>query len=133
MKDERCCDVVVDANRDCYLRQCKVTAAEIVQRLALKPEDFVVCYQSRLRDTWVKPFTDDIVIAAAKAGAKKLLVFCPAFVADCLETLEEIEQRAAEDFRANGGEELRLVPSLNASPSWVDAVLKLARATTPAV
>ena len=133
LRDASCCDVVVDANRDCYLRQCKVTAAELMARMALKEQDVVVCYQSRLRDTWVKPFTDDVVIAAGKAGKKKLLVFCPAFVADCLETLEEIELRAAEEFRAHGGQELRLVPSLNASPAWADAVIALARKTTPSV
>lgn len=128
-----CCDVVVDANRDCYLRQCRVTARELIQRLALKPEDVVVCFQSRLQDSWVKPFTDVVVVDAAKGGAKKLLVLSPAFVADCLETLEEIELRAAEEFRANGGEEVRLVPSLNSSPAWADAVVKLARKTSPSV
>ncbi len=133
LKTAACCDVVVDANRDCYLRQCKVTAREIIRTLPLDEENVTVCYQSRLRDTWVRPFTDDVVIDAAKAGAKKLLVFCPAFVADCLETLEEIELRAGEEFRAHGGEELRLVPSLNSSPAWVDAVVRLARETTATV
>ena len=131
LKDPHCCDVVVDANRDCYLRQCKVTAAQIVKGLGLAQEQFNVCYQSRLRDNWVRPFTDEVVIAAARAGAKKLLVFCPAFVADCLETLEEIELRAAADFIANGGDELRLVPSLNSSPAWADTVLRLARQCSP--
>jgi ferrochelatase len=62
---------------------------------------------------------------------KRLLVFSPAFVADCLETLEELAMRANEDFRAAGGEELRLVPSLNSEPEWVDAVVALARAVAP--
>ncbi len=133
LQTSTCCDVVVNANRDCYLRQCKVTAAGLVSRLGLDEKNVVVCYQSRLRDTWVKPFTDDVVVAAAGAGVRKLLVFCPAFVADCLETLEEIELRAAADFRAHGGEELRLVPSLNSSPAWADTVVRLARSTTPSI
>ena len=128
-----CCDVVVDDNRDCYLRQCKVTSKLIVERLGLDPLKVTNCYQSRLLDNWVRPFTDAVVVEAAQQGAKKLLVFCPAFVADCLETLEEIALRADEDFRAAGGEELRLVPSLNSSDGWADAVVALARKTTPAV
>jgi len=132
---QSCCDVVVDANRDCYLRQCKVTSARI--QAALKDElagmNVTNCYQSRLRDNWVRPFTDEVVIEAARSGVKKLLVFCPAFIADCLETLEEIEMRAGEDFREHGGDELRLVPSLNSSPAWAKAVVSLALRTTPAL
>jgi ferrochelatase len=127
---ERCCDVVVDDNRDCYLRQCKVTSKKIVERLGLDEHKVINCYQSRLQDTWVRPYTDAVVVEAAKAGARRLLVFCPAFVADCLETLEEIALRADEDFRAAGGEALKLVPSLNSQPRWADAVVALARRTT---
>ena len=133
LRSSDCCDVVVDANRDCYLRQCKVTARLNMQRLGLKPDSTVICFQSRLQDSWVKPFTDVVVVDAAKAGAKKLLVLSPAFVADCLETLEELELRAAEDFRAHGGQEVRLVPSLNASPAWADALVAIARKTSPHV
>jgi ferrochelatase len=133
LRKDGCCDVAVDANRDCYKHQCEVTARLLVQRLGIDPAVVDVCYQSRLRDNWIKPFTDHVVVDAAKKGCKRLLVFCPAFVADCLETLEEIEQRAAEDFIAAGGQELKLVPSLNAEARWADAVVELARATTPAV
>jgi ferrochelatase len=127
LSSSSCCDTVTPQNRDCYLRQCKRTSDKLIAGLGLTRADVIDCYQSRLRDNWIRPFTDAIVIEAAKAGKKRLLVMCPAFVADCLETLEEIQGRAAEDFRAHGGEELRLVPSLNAQPAWVDAVVALAR------
>ena len=127
MRRDDCCDVDVDANKDCYKHQCVRTAEALNSKLGLKADDVTTCYQSRLQDTWVKPYTDAVVEEAAKRGAKRLLVFCPAFIADCLETLEEIAIRANEDFRAHGGEELRLVPSLNSEPEWADAVVTLAR------
>lgn len=133
LKRGDCCDVDVDANRDCYKHQCVVTARDLAAKLGLDADKTIVCYQSRLQDTWVKPYTDKVVIEAARQGVKKLLVFSPAFVADCLETLEELAMRADEDFRAAGGDELRLVPSLNSEPEWVDAVVALARAVHPAI
>lgn len=128
-----CCDVDVDANKDCYKHQCVVTAKLLRDRLGLDEAKTTICYQSRLQDTWVKPYTDEVVVDAAKRGVKKLLVFSPAFVADCLETLEELAIRANEDFKAAGGEELRLVPSLNSGDRWVDAVVAIARKTSPAL
>jgi ferrochelatase len=87
-----------------------------------------VSFQSRLGKTpWITPHTDVVLDELAKKGVKRLAVMCPAFVADCLETLEEIGIRAREQFKAAGGEELTLVPSLNASPAWVDAVAAIAR------
>ena len=85
-------------------------------------------FQSRLgRTRWIHPYTDAVIVQLAARGKKRLVVFCPAFVADCLETLEEIGIRAKEQFLAAGGERLTLVPSLNSSPAWVDAVATLAR------
>ena len=87
-------------------------------------------FQSRLgRRPWLKPYTDLVLPELAAQGKKRLLVFSPAFVADCLETLEEITVRAKEDFVRAGGEDLRLVPSLNADDAWADAVVDLARAS----
>ncbi len=131
LKSDTCCDVASDANRDCYKHQCTVTAQELTTRLGLDDKDVIVTYQSRLRDTWVRPYTDQVVVDIAKAGAKRVLAFSPAFVADCLETLEEIALRADEDFRAHGGDRLTLVPSLNSEPEWVQAVVSLARRTNP--
>jgi len=99
--------------------QCHWTARTLAKRSGLKEGDWSVGFQSRLDSKWVKPFSDVRVQELAKAGLKKLLVVSPAFVADCLETVIEIGEEYAELFREHGGEELRLVPSLNASPIGV--------------
>ncbi len=123
-----CCDAMVEANRDCYRAHCFVTARGLAARLGLADGSWEVTFQSRLgRTPWIRPFTDEALPALAKAGKRRVLVFCPAFVADCLETLEEIGMRAKADFVAAGGEALELVPSLNATPAWVDAVAAMAR------
>ena len=99
-----------------------------MSELGLSADDYTVCFQSRLgRTPWIQPYTDEVLVELAKKGVRKLAVFCPAFTADCLETLEEIGIRAREDFRAAGGEELRLVPCLNAAPAWIDALVALLR------
>lgn len=127
-----CCDQIVEANRFCYRAQCFATARGIAQRLSLEPSRYTVTFQSRLgRTPWIKPYTDVVLPELAKQGVKRLAVFCPAFVADCLETLEEIGIRAKEQFIREGGEALELVPSLNATPRWVKAVVELARTATP--
>jgi len=124
---EECCDALTDANRDCYRAQSFATARAIAQRVGMG-ERFDVSFQSRLgRTVWISPYTEESLAALGKKGVKRLAVFCPAFVADCLETLEEIGLRGAETFRAAGGESLTLVPSLNASPKWVEAVASMAR------
>jgi protoporphyrin/coproporphyrin ferrochelatase len=128
-----CCDAVAEANRDCYRAQCFATARALASRLLLQPEIWSVCFQSRLgRTPWIKPYTDLRLGELARAGKKRLCVFCPAFVADCLETLEEIGLRAQEQFAAAGGERVILVPSLNASEAWVEALARLLRRTAGA-
>jgi len=127
-----CCRKLVDENRNCYRAQCFATAQALAGRLALPEEKWSVAFQSRLgRTPWIRPYTDERIVELAKAGVRRLAVFCPAFVADCLETLEEIGMRADEAFRAAGGEALRLVPSLNAHPAWVDAVVGLVHDALP--
>jgi ferrochelatase len=121
-----CCARIGPENQACYRAQCCATARELAQRLALADGAWSVSFQSRLgRTPWIGPYTDQVLPELARRGVRRLLVFCPAFVADCLETLEEIGLRGREAFRAAGGEELLLVPSLNASPEWVDAVVGL--------
>jgi ferrochelatase len=125
---EDCCASVGEHNRWCYRAQCYATARGLASRLELSEDDYSVCFQSRLgRTPWIKPYTDARISELAADGTKRLLVFCPAFVADCLETLEEIQIRARAQFLDEGGEELVMVPSLNSSPAWVDAVVSLAR------
>lgn len=119
-RSTRCCDRIVDANRDCYRAQCFATARGLASRLGLSGEQFTVCFQSRLgRTPWITPFTDVMYKKLAERGVKRLAVLCPAFVADCLETLEEIQIRGRDQFRSLGGEDLKLIPSLNAAAPWV--------------
>ncbi len=112
----------------CYRAQCYTTARRLAEMLEVPPERRLVCFQSRLgRTPWIQPFTDVEVREAARRGVKRAVIVVPSFVADCLETLEEIGIRANADWRAHGGEVLRLVPSLNARDDWADAVFAIAR------
>jgi protoporphyrin/coproporphyrin ferrochelatase len=125
-----CCDRVTDTNRNCYRAQCFATARALAAALQLPADRYTVCFQSRLgRTPWIKPYTDEVLDLIAKKGVKRLAVMCPAFVADCLETVEEIGMRARAQFLAAGGEALTMIPSLNASPEWIEAVAQLARRT----
>ncbi|OHC58223.1 MAG: ferrochelatase [Pseudomonadales bacterium RIFCSPLOWO2_02_FULL_63_210] len=117
----------------CYRAQCMRSAAAFAERMGLRPEQWSVSFQSRLgRDKWIEPYTESRLQALAGQGVKKLLVMCPAFVADCIETLEEIGDRGLEQFQAAGGESLQLVPCLNDHPSWV-AALKTLSERAPAM
>ena len=119
------CDCVGEIGRHCYKRHCEATAAAIASEAAVP---WSIAYQSRLgRDPWLGPTTLAELERLARAGVRRVAVACPSFVADCLETLEEIGMGAAEHFRAAGGESLTLVPSLNAEPAWVDAVARMIR------
>jgi ferrochelatase len=128
LESAACCERIDGANRHCYRAQCYATANALAGALALDPARWSVSFQSRLgRTPWIRPYTDVVLDELAARGVKRLAVFCPAFVADCLETLEEIGIRARQQFRAAGGDDLFLIPSLNSSPAWVDAVVDLAR------
>ncbi len=123
-----CCDAIVQANRNCYKAQSYANARLLAASMSLDDDAWSVSFQSRLgRTPWIKPYTDLVVNELAEQGVKKLLVFVSSFVADCLETLEEIGIRAQEDFIAHGGEELRLVPAVNAHPRWIEAAAELVR------
>lgn len=120
---ESCCDAVTEKNRFCYRAQCFATTRAMVAQLQLKPDAYSSSFQSRLgRTPWIKPYTDVVLGDLRKRGVKRLAVLCPAFVADCLETLEEIGMRAAEDWRALGGESLKLIPSLNNEDQWCETI-----------
>jgi ferrochelatase len=124
-KSGTCCDRLTNPN--CYRAQSYATARAIAHQLELADERYTICFQSRLgRTPWIEPYTDHVIDKLGHAGTKRLAVMCPAFVADCLETVEEIGIRARAQFKAAGGDELVLVPSLNATPTWVDAVCAMA-------
>jgi ferrochelatase len=124
LKNADCCQTLTPTNQFCYSAQCYATTRGIAEKLDLKPEQYTVCFQSRLgRDPWTQPYTVRTIEALAKEkGAKRLLVFCPAFTADCLETTIEIGSEYKEDFEKWGGHHLDLVPSLNDSPAWAAAI-----------
>ncbi|RJG10429.1 ferrochelatase [Pseudomonas cavernicola] len=110
----------------CYRSQCLRSAEAFAERMGLQSGQWSVSFQSRLgRAKWIEPYTEARLEELARQGVKKLLVMCPAFVADCIETLEEIGIRGLEQFQQAGGEELVLVPCLNDHPRWVAALKTL--------
>lgn len=123
--DEKCKVEINAENKYCYKATCFDTTRRFIQELGLDPQKVTTAFQSRLDKNWIEPFSDKIVEDLAKKGNKRILVFSPAFVADCLETLIEIEDEYLEIFRENGGEELHLVPSLNAENHWVEGLTKI--------
>jgi ferrochelatase len=131
LERDDCCARIGTANRNCYRAQCCSTARLLAERLGVPEERRIVCFQSRLlRDPWIRPYTDELLAAEARAGGRKALILSPAFVADCLETLEELAIRGVQTWKRNGGETLRVVPCLNADDRWVEALLTIARETT---
>ncbi len=118
-----CCKTLTENNKFCYSAQCYNTAQLIAQALQIPKEKYTVCFQSRLGKTpWVKPYTNEVLKDCAAKEYKKLLVFCPAFVADCLETVYEVTVEYGEEFKEMGGQHLQLVESLNDNPMWIDAL-----------
>jgi ferrochelatase len=118
-----CCDEFSAVNKNCYRAQCIFTARAIAAQLGLKEEAYTVSFQSRLgRAKWIGPTTEVVLRDLARRGVRRVAVSCPSFVADCLETVEEMGIRGRQTFLDAGGEELRLIPSLNADPFWVEAV-----------
>ncbi len=124
LNNENCCQSASpQVLSTCYRAQCLRSAEAFAQRAGLAEGTWSVSFQSRLgRAKWIEPYTEATLEALAQQGVKKLLVMCPAFVADCIETLEEIGDRGLEQFRAAGGEELVLVPCLNDHPDWARAL-----------
>ena len=125
---KNCCQNFVTKNQFCYKAQCYATARAIAKGLNLQPDNYSICFQSRLgSEPWLEPYTSDVLAECAKKGIKRLLVFCPAFVSDCLETSCEISIEYAELFEELGGEKLQLVEGLNDHPRWVEAVCEMAK------
>lgn len=123
LKVENCCNNLTPDNQFCYSAQCHQTAFAIAGKLGLDSSKFTVCFQSRLGpEQWTQPYTSDVLEHLVEDGNKRLLVFSPAFVADCLETTIEIGYEYKEEFDEMGGEALDLVESLNASDLWVDSI-----------
>ena len=126
-EDQPCELEVNEKNKFCYKATSYATTRLIAKELGLTEKDYTVCFQSRLDKKWLTPFSDKVVEEWAEKGAKKLLVFSPAFVADCLETLIEIGDEYQEIFEEKGGEKVQLVPSSNTHPAFVEGLTQLIR------
>lgn len=120
------CPPISEINNQCYKAQCHQTSSLLATALNLSLNQYSTAFQSRLGKTpWIKPYTDEILIELANKGITKLTIACPSFVADCLETLEEIGMRAKEQWIISGGEQFTLVPCMNDDPQWVQAISEI--------
>ncbi len=117
-----CCDTITSSNQYCYRANCFETTRQLVKRLNIPEGMYESTFQSRLNDKWIKPYSDKVIERKAREGKMNILVFSPAFVADCLETIYEIGTEYEEIFKKNGGEKIQLVESLNDSPAWIAAL-----------
>lgn len=118
--DETCCAEIGTANPNCYRAQCHATSRAIASAVGLDRDEFTTCFQSQFgKEEWIGPAFEDLLVELPKRGVKNLAVACPSFVADCLETLEEIGIRGREEFVEAGGDELKLIPCVNSHPLWV--------------
>ncbi len=123
LKVENCCEVASPAHATCYRAQCFATTREFVKLAGIPKEKYSVSFQSRLgKDPWLKPYTDYELVRLAQEGKKRMMVICPAFVSDCLETIEEIGMRGCEDFMAASGKEYTRIPCMNEHPLWIKAL-----------
>ncbi len=126
-----CCDSITKNNHYCYRANCFETTRQLVKRLNIPEGKYETTFQSRLNDKWIKPYSDKVVAQKAKDGKKKILVFSPAFVSDCLETIYEIGIEYNEIFKEHGGEKITLVESLNDHPKWIEALKKMVTEAHP--
>jgi ferrochelatase len=128
LRSADCCQTASPAHAFCYRHQCFETTRLVTEKLGIPKEKFSISFQSRLGKGWLEPFTDIRLEQMPKEGIKNLLILCPAFVSDCLETLEEIAIRGKESFIGAGGEAYEMIPCLNTHPLWVSALSKWIRA-----
>ncbi len=125
---ENCCEVASPAHAMCYRAQCFATTRAFVKLAGVPEGKYSVSFQSRLgKDPWLKPYTDYELPRLAQEGKKRILVICPAFVSDCLETIEEIGMRGCEQFMAASGKEFTRIPCMNEHPMWIAALEKIHR------
>lgn len=118
-----CCETPSQAHAFCYRAQCLKTMRDFVAKAGIPADRYSFAFQSRLgRDPWLKPYTDFELERLAREGVKKMLVICPAFISDCLETIEEIGMRGRDSFLRAGGRELQLIPCMNEHPRWIEAL-----------
>lgn len=111
---------------DPYASHCEATARSLAARAGWENGTYLMCYQSRTsRTPWLGPYTDETLVGLARSGVRHVMVICPGFVADCLETIDEIGHVGVEQFRAAGGDTLQLVEGLNDRPRWIAAMTEI--------
>ncbi len=121
--DEHCCADYHSKNRWCYRAQCYLTSRKLAEKLGLSDDQYSIFFQSRLgKDPWIRPYAEEEIQRLASEGKKRILVFCPSFTADCLETTIEVGHEFKALFLEHGGEEWQLVESLNSHDRWVEAL-----------
>ena len=121
--DGQCCQTASPAHQFCYRHQCFETTRLVAEYLELKSDSYSTSFQSRLGlDPWLQPYTDKTVAKMAQSGVKNMAIVTPAFVSDCLETLEEIGMEAVEDFEEKGGDHLHVIPCINDREDWVNVM-----------
>lgn len=126
LQSANCCETPSAAHQFCYRHQIITTTNKVAEKLEIPSTKFSYSFQSRLgRDPWLQPYTVQQLKLFPGKGIKKLLVVCPAFVSDCLETLEEIAMEGKQDFLQHGGEEFTMIPALNESQEWIDCMQAL--------
>lgn len=120
------CPSISQQNQQCYRAQCYQTTELLAQALNLADNQYATAFQSRLGKTpWIKPYTDELLAELRAKGIKQLAVACPSFVADCLETIEEVGMRCKEQWLQMGGTEFSLIPCLNTEQEWVNAIAQI--------
>jgi len=122
---DNCCAQLNEHNKDCYRAQCFETSRKLAKRLSIEESNYTVCFQSRLSKAWIEPFTDGLYKKLPTQGKTRIVVFCPSFVADCLETLDEVSLRGKRMLEDHGGKEIHLIPSLNSNEAWVNGLKQL--------
>ncbi|MDZ7878333.1 MAG: ferrochelatase [Saprospiraceae bacterium] len=134
LKTANCCETPSEAHKYCYKHQCTKATHNVAAQLGIPKEKYSISFQSRLgRDPWLQPFTDKRLTAFPTEGVKNLVIACPAFVSDCLETLEEIAEEGQEMFLEAGGTSFKVVPCMNIQATWVEAVVKMIEPVQKAV
>jgi ferrochelatase len=123
LKSGNCCTTPSEAHKFCYRHQCLETTRLVAAYLGISEADHSVSFQSKLgRAEWLKPSTTSTLTSMPARGIKNVSVVCPAFVSDCLETLEEVAIQEKENFHAAGGETYTFIPCMNIQPQWVSAL-----------
>lgn len=130
LRSSSCCETASEAHATCYRHQCIRTTESLLRRCEIAPARATMTFQSRLgMDQWLRPYTLVTALSLAQAGVNHLAIVCPSFVTDCLETLEEIGHGLREAFMSAGGQHLTVIPCLNDSDMWADAVVSIAQRT----